>query len=190
MSISERIIQLTEQARLRVHWEYDEFTSSNDYLGSYGNEAKPWCIDRKHHVLLGVDMEAIRELKHLNHYTSSAYRYFYTGNYSPKELENEAYQDYFIADYLSAELWNQGEWSYIGCVCDLEIKPHGRAWTKFLSNAIWGVEDNTSEQHKLNIEEDVISPTKDEFVNAVVQYNNIFQDVLTALTEEMSRERE
>jgi len=100
-----------------------------DFLGEFSNEPKPGAIDR----------EALGERR------IHEFRYFNPGN-----------PEYAMDDYRRYEAFNDGLWSLEGCIARAIVSyPIGeriRRLQIFDSSGVWGIESDSSEDYKLEIE--------------------------------------
>ncbi len=100
-----------------------------DYLGEFSNEPKPDAIDR----------EALGER------SQHEYRYFHPAN-----------PTFAMDDYRRYENFNNGHWSLEGCLARAVVSyPIGagiRRLQIFDSSGVWGIESDSGDDYKLEIE--------------------------------------
>ena len=113
-----------------------------DFLGEFSNEPKPGAIDR----------EALGERKR------HEYRYFNPANFDSK------YPEYAMQDYRRYEDFNNGHWSLEGCFARAVVSyPIGgsiRRLQTFDSSGVWGIESDSGDEYKLEIEIEQLDDSK------------------------------
>lgn len=195
----DRVIPLTENARLFVWWEVDEYPDLSE-LGEFTRSVSGWVIDRRGGWLLDENNVVVRR-DLATSWQHGQVQYFKPGdNHLPHEPESWAHVpvdmkaeviakhgslrdadiQYAIEDWQRMEAYERGDWEMWGCVCELQIRLKGRTWSSLITNSLWGIESDSPDHHPA-IEADMIQQTKYEVVERFPEYSHILSDILNAI---------